>query len=186
MLIHQSWDRFRTAMIAKVFGTWNLDRLTADTPLDFFVMFSSASSLFGQPGQGNYSAANACMDALAHRRRAQGLPALAINWGPWSEVGLAARGGVADRGRQQGIAPIDPASGAQVLRYLPHRAGPASLRDERRLASVRGLAAGESTAAAAARNGVNSGAAEPVAAESLKEQLRRPPAISGGPCFSIM
>jgi NADP-dependent 3-hydroxy acid dehydrogenase YdfG/acyl carrier protein len=171
MLIHQSWDRFRTAMIAKVFGTWNLDRLTAETELDFFVMFSSASSLFGQPGQGNYAAANACMDALAHRRRAHGLPALAINWGPWSEVGLAARGGVVDRGRQQGIAPIDPASGAQVLRYLLSAPDAqvcvmsadwprfvASLPANQRLPLLRELASTQ-------------GAAEPVAAESLKEQL---------------
>ena len=73
----------------KMVGGWLLHRLLREAPLDFFVVFSSAGSLMGQPGQGNYAAANAFLDALAHHRRAQGLPALSINWGAWAELGFA-------------------------------------------------------------------------------------------------
>jgi acyl transferase domain-containing protein len=73
----------------KMVGGWLLHRLLEDAPLDFFVFFSSAGSLLGQPGQGNYAAANAFLDALAHHRRSQGQPALSINWGAWAELGFA-------------------------------------------------------------------------------------------------
>jgi NAD(P)-dependent dehydrogenase (short-subunit alcohol dehydrogenase family) len=73
----------------KMVGGWLLHRLLREAPLDFFVVFSSAGSLIGQPGQGNYAAANSFLDALAHHRKAQGLPALSINWGAWAELGFA-------------------------------------------------------------------------------------------------
>ncbi|MBI5722134.1 MAG: type I polyketide synthase [Burkholderiales bacterium] len=79
---------------AKVMGAWNLHRLTAADALDAFVLFSSVASLFGTPGQGNYAAANAFLDALAAQRQAAGRPALAINLGPVAGVGLAAASGV--------------------------------------------------------------------------------------------
>ena len=89
MLLQQAWSRFATVMAPKVAGAWNLHVLTQDLPLDFFVLFSSMAALLGSPGQGNYAAANAFLDGLAHYRRAQGLPGLSINWGPWSAVGMA-------------------------------------------------------------------------------------------------
>src|SRR5690606_30530681 len=90
-LLQQSWSRFRTVMAPKVVGSWHLHQLTRHLPLDFFVLFSSGAAVLGSPGQSNHAAANAFMDALAHCRRAQGLPAVSINWGPWAEVGAAAR-----------------------------------------------------------------------------------------------
>ena len=76
-------------MAPKVAGSWYLHTLSQDLPLDFFVCFSSAASVVGSWGQGNYAAANAFMDALAHYRRAQGLPGLSINWGLWAGMGMA-------------------------------------------------------------------------------------------------
>jgi acyl carrier protein len=82
--------KLQSVFAPKVLGAWNLHRLTADQPLDFFVFFSSVAAFIGLPGQGNYAAANAWLDGLAAHRRAMGLPAISIGWGPWSEVGLAA------------------------------------------------------------------------------------------------
>ena len=73
----------------KVYGAWNLHTATADQPLDWFCSFSSAAALVGSPGQGAYAAANSWLDAFSHWRRAQGLPATAIGWGAWAEIGRA-------------------------------------------------------------------------------------------------
>src|SRR5207248_5343595 len=79
ILLQQDRGRFRAVLTPKLAGGWNLHELTADRPLDHFVLFSSAAALTGSPGQGNYAAANASLDALAHWRRANGLPALSVN-----------------------------------------------------------------------------------------------------------
>ncbi|SEU29080.1 polyketide synthase 12/myxalamid-type polyketide synthase MxaF [Stigmatella erecta] len=90
LLLNLTEERFASVMAPKVLGTWNLHTQTRHLPLDLFVLFSSVAASLGTPGQANYSAANAFMDALAHARRAEGLPALSINWGTWTSVGLAA------------------------------------------------------------------------------------------------
>ena len=73
----------------KVYGAWNLHTATADQPLDWFCSFSSAAALVGSPGQGAYAAANSWLDAFTLWRRAQGLPATAIAWGAWAQIGRA-------------------------------------------------------------------------------------------------
>jgi hypothetical protein len=78
ILLQTNHERLRTVMAPKIKGAWNLHTLTKSIPLDFFVLFSSTASLIGLPGQGNYSAANAFLDALAHQRRLEGLPALIV------------------------------------------------------------------------------------------------------------
>ena len=83
-------ERMWKAMAPKVIGAWNLHTLTLDIPLDFFVLFSSFASIIGNPGQANYVAGNAFLDALAYYRRARGLPALTINWGVVGDVGHVA------------------------------------------------------------------------------------------------
>jgi len=120
ILLQQDWERFTRVMNPKLKGTWNLHVLTQDLPLDFFVVFSSAASLLGSPGQGNYAAANAFMDALAHYRRSLGLPGLSINWGPWGDAGMAAS--LSDRTQARlasgGVSTIAPQQGLQVLKQL--------------------------------------------------------------------
>jgi acyl transferase domain-containing protein/acyl carrier protein len=118
-LLQLNGERFERVTAPKIDGTWNLHILTQDIPLDFFICFSSVTALLGTPGQGNYAAANAFLDALAHYRHAQGQPALSINWGPWAEVGLAAA--QANRGERlalRGIASITPRQGIAALAQL--------------------------------------------------------------------
>jgi acyl transferase domain-containing protein/acyl carrier protein len=120
ILLQLDRERFKSVMAPKVSGAWNLHTLTRRAPLDLFVLFSSAASLLGSPGQGNYAAANAFLDALAHDRRVQGLPALSINWGPWAQVGLAAQPDRGGRLASQGFGSIAPEKGLEVLeRLLP-------------------------------------------------------------------
>nr|AAT70108.1 CurM [Lyngbya majuscula] len=120
LLQQTNWERFTKVMAPKVNGTWNLHKLTQHLSLDFFVCFSSMSSLLGSPGQGNYAAANAFMDAVVHYRREMGLPGLSINWGGWSEGGMATRLASQHQNRMQtaGISLISPEQGIQVLEEL--------------------------------------------------------------------
>ncbi len=90
LLVNLDRDLIDRVLAPKLAGTWNLHVHTVNRPLDFFVMFSSLSSVFGHAGQGNYAAANAFLDAMAWYRRAIGLPALAINWGYLGDVGYLA------------------------------------------------------------------------------------------------
>jgi malonyl CoA-acyl carrier protein transacylase len=91
MLRDQNQERFLKVMAPKVHGAWNLHQITKDMSLDFFICFSSMTSVLGALGQGNYAAANTFMDALCHHRCALGLPSVSINWGPWASSGMATR-----------------------------------------------------------------------------------------------
>jgi len=83
--------QIKKVMLPKVLGAYNLHQLSLKQPLDFFILFSSATTLFGNPGQGNYVAANSALEALAHERRAAGLAATCVRWGAIEDVGFLAR-----------------------------------------------------------------------------------------------
>nr|WP_255216985.1 beta-ketoacyl reductase [Myxococcus sp. AM010] len=117
VLRQQRWERFETVLRPKLRGAWNLHRLTAGLPLDFFVLFSSVASLVGSAGQANHCAANAFEDALAHHRRALGLPALSINWGIWAGD-AGAQVSVSEEARTPGLGVIPKAQGLRALELL--------------------------------------------------------------------
>jgi acyl transferase domain-containing protein/NADPH:quinone reductase-like Zn-dependent oxidoreductase len=109
-------ERLSRVLMPKVLGAWHLHRLTRDMPLDFFLLFSSCSSILGLPGQANYDAANAFLDALAWYRRSRRTPATAINWGFLGEVGWAAsHEHVAARFDNIGVVSIPPGTAVEAL-----------------------------------------------------------------------
>jgi acyl transferase domain-containing protein/NADPH:quinone reductase-like Zn-dependent oxidoreductase/SAM-dependent methyltransferase/acyl carrier protein len=118
ILQNQTWQSFETVMNPKVQGAWNLHLLSQNQDLDCFVLFSSGASLVGSPGQGNHVAANAFLDALAHYRRAQGLPGLSINWGIWTDIGSVANRATQERLQVKGIGGMVAEQGIACLEHL--------------------------------------------------------------------
>ncbi len=119
VLLRLDVERFNRALRPKIAGAYHLDQLTRASELDFFVLCSSAASMLGSPGQANYCAANAYLDALATQRRADGLPALSVQWGPWAGQGLAARD--ERRGARleaRGVRGLEPEAALDTLEFL--------------------------------------------------------------------
>jgi polyketide synthase 12/myxalamid-type polyketide synthase MxaB len=127
-LIRQDWPRFRGVLEPKVAGALNLEQLTRQETLDFFVLFSSVATVLGWRGQGSYAAANAYLDAFAARRRSAGLPGLSINWGNWGAVGMTGALDAAESRRmaEHGILPMDPDAALTAFGQVP-LGGPAQL-----------------------------------------------------------
>ena len=103
-------EHFDSVFGGKVQGATHLHELSSRFQLDYFVLFSSMASLFGSPGQANYAAANAFLDALAAHRREHGEHALSVNWGPWAGAGMAARVAAQHQARRkaQGLEALEP------------------------------------------------------------------------------
>jgi acyl transferase domain-containing protein/acyl carrier protein len=121
LIVQLDAAQLNTVLRPKMVGGWLLHRLLNDAPLDFFVLFSSAGSLLGQAGQGNYAAANAFLDALAHHRKSQGQPAMSINWGAWVDLGFADTAGgkrLAARLALLGISSMAAEQALEVLKRL--------------------------------------------------------------------
>ncbi|HEY6798051.1 MAG TPA: SDR family NAD(P)-dependent oxidoreductase, partial [Kineosporiaceae bacterium] len=103
---------------AKVGGARLLDELTSADPIEAFVLFSSAAVVIGSPGQGGYAAANACLDGLARRRRAEGRAGLSIQWPPVRGAGLGAESGGTARLADLGLSTLEPQDCGPILDRL--------------------------------------------------------------------
>ncbi len=126
-------ERIDRVLAPKLDAAWHLHELTEHLDLSMFVLFSSAAATFGSPGQGNYAAANAFLDALACHRRARGLVGASMAWGLWvqpggmsGELGDAdltrmARSGVAALSVEEGLALFDVAGASNKPLMLPAR-----------------------------------------------------------------
>ncbi|MFI0255376.1 type I polyketide synthase [Streptomyces sp. NPDC017102] len=133
-------ERLDTVLRAKAESALHLHELTRELPLTGFVLFSSAAGVLGAAGQANYAAANAFLDALAHHRAAQGLPATSLAWGPWAEdAGMTAsldpaarsrlsRTGVLPLAAEDGLSLLDSAWAAGAPALVPMRLDTAVLR----------------------------------------------------------
>ncbi|MFD3738482.1 type I polyketide synthase, partial [Streptomyces sp. NPDC058629] len=133
-------ERLDAVLRPKADAAWHLHELTRDRDLTAFVAFSSVAGVIGSPGQGNYAAGNAFLDALMERRRAEGLPGVSLAWGPWdSTVGMTgtlagteadrhARSGVRALAAEQGVALFDAATAAGEALALPVRLDLPALR----------------------------------------------------------
>ncbi|WP_330464859.1 SDR family NAD(P)-dependent oxidoreductase [Streptomyces longwoodensis] len=173
-------EQIERVMRPKLDAALHLHELTADMELSAFVLFSSVAALIGSPGQANYAAANATLDALAAQRRAMGLPGTSLAWGLWSEA--RSMGGTLDEGSRarwtrMGIEPLSNDLGvelydaAQLLDtavQVPVRLNSAALRDSSRAGTLPALLRGLVREPARQR-------AEPTGGGTLAEQLVRVP-----------
>jgi acyl carrier protein len=112
----QSWDRMQRVFGPKIDGAWNLHVLTRELPIECFVLFSSWASIGGSYGQVNHCAAASFLDGLAHFRRANGLPALTVDWGAWGETGAAADDEVRRNLERSGMDAMSPEGALEALR----------------------------------------------------------------------
>ncbi len=170
-------QRLERVMAPKAGAAWHLHELTAGLGLSHFVLFSSVAGTFNSPGQGNYAAANAFLDALAQRRRAAGLAASSLGWGAWGLDSAMTRDlGEADRARvaRTGIAALSEERGLELLdlalaldhpQLLPVALDRAALRAAAGAGMLPQLFAGL----------VRGGARRPAAGESLQLRLAEVP-----------
>ncbi|MFE9773184.1 SDR family NAD(P)-dependent oxidoreductase [Streptomyces sp. NPDC005931] len=117
-------ERLAEVLRPKVDGAAHLHRLTRDLPLDLFLLISSAAGVVGNAGQGNYAAANAFLDQLAHHRRALGLSAQSLSFGAWAGQGLAAEHADLDRMARRGHRALSPEQGRDLVELSLRRPAP--------------------------------------------------------------
>lgn len=116
-LMNETWENFYQVIAPKILGSYHIHLLTQQMELDFFICFSSIAAILGSQGQGAYSAANMFLDALISYRRELGLHGLSIDWGLWSEVGMATKliNKQKERLKDFGLGFIAPHFGLKIL-----------------------------------------------------------------------
>jgi acyl transferase domain-containing protein/acyl carrier protein len=114
-IVQQNREKFMKTFAAKVLGGWLLHEFSRNLSLDFFVLYGSAASTLGSPGQINHAAANGFLDALSHCRRQEGLASTTIAWGAWSEIGAATRLKNTGRSERLGLTSFPPDKGIELL-----------------------------------------------------------------------
>ena len=126
LIANTRWPDFEKALNVKTQGLLNIDTLSRNLSLDFFIAFSSLTSMTGSPGQTSYVAANTFVDQLMTSRASQGLPGLSINWGPWEEAGMAQRlsASHAKRLLDLGIAPLTTVQALKAFNSLGRETPP--------------------------------------------------------------
>jgi malonyl CoA-acyl carrier protein transacylase len=112
------WNHFEMILRPKVLGTWVLHQLTQNLTVDFFVNFSSLSSVIGAKGQSAYAAANQFLDVWSHYRHELKLPALSINWGFWKSAGMVATQEAQNWFINRGLKALEPDDALEILEYL--------------------------------------------------------------------
>ncbi|MEU0395897.1 SDR family NAD(P)-dependent oxidoreductase [Streptomyces sp. NPDC006208] len=117
-------ERLAQVLRPKVDGAAHLHRLTADAPLDLFLLVSSAAGVLGNAGQSNYAAANVFLDQLAHHRRALGLPGVSVSFGAWAGEGLAAEHADLERMARLGHRALTPDQGRELVELSLRRGAP--------------------------------------------------------------
>jgi amino acid adenylation domain-containing protein len=120
-ILSMNHSNLKKVLDAKVQGAWNLHVLSENMrhSLKHFILFSSATAVIGNPGQGNHAAANAFLDSLANYRGIQGLPALSINWGTWAESGKLADNNITKlHTKKMGFMSISNKTGIEAFNYL--------------------------------------------------------------------
>lgn len=116
LILQLNEERMQKVMKPKMVGAWNLHAQTLNIPLDFFIVFSSLASTVGNPGQGNYVAANAFLETLVYHRRVQGLPALCANWGAVTDVGYVAQNAeIGEHLKRIGVKKLPSQQGLKML-----------------------------------------------------------------------
>ncbi|MGK4578840.1 SDR family NAD(P)-dependent oxidoreductase [Kitasatospora sp. HPMI-4] len=181
-------ERVNTVLRPKADAAWYLHELTKHQELSAFVLFSAAAGTLGGPGQANYAAANAFLDALAHHRRAAGLPATALAWGLWAErsgmtgtldtadLDRITRAGVAALTSGEGLSLLDTATALGGAAYVPMRLDLAALRGQAASpalpALLRGLVRGPARRSAQAAGATDDSFAQQLAAVPAAERAK--------------
>ncbi|WP_223165899.1 KR domain-containing protein, partial [Lentzea indica] len=120
-------ERFTDVFQAKVTSAFLLDELTRELELDAFILFSSVAGALGNPGQANYAAANAVLDAIATQRRELGLAATSIAWGAWTGDGMAGEERVARTIKSVGASTLDPEPAVAAMRGVVAETAPTAV-----------------------------------------------------------